>query len=99
MRDPNEALLRPSVGEVPILPEILFGKSHALISPGTASESIGMGRELALRSPAAKKRWEDADERLRPIIGFTLTQGCWDGSTPMPTSQWQDAIIVDSLAR
>lgn len=100
MRPPNEALLRTSAAEIPVLPEILFGKAHALVAQGTRVPRIGMGKNLVGSSAAADQVWKYADKALYTINGFNLSEVCWQGPEELlTTARWEDALIIDALAR
>jgi len=75
---------------------MLNPKTTAFVFPGQGSQFVGMGRELAQTSPAAKKIFEEADEHL----GFRLSALCWDGPEAElnDTVNTQPALYVCSVA-
>lgn len=68
----------------------------ALLFPGQGSQRVGMGRDLAITSPAAKAVYDEADEAL----GFALSKLCWDGPEDdlTLTKFTQPAILATSIA-
>jgi [acyl-carrier-protein] S-malonyltransferase len=68
----------------------------ALLFPGQGSQYVGMGRDLADASPAARHTFEEADDAL----GFALSRVMWEGpeSELTATSNAQPAILVHSIA-
>lgn len=68
----------------------------ALIFPGQGSQHIGMGKEIAETSPAARRVFDEADE----VVGFALSQVCFEGSEEEleDTVNTQPAILATSLA-
>ena len=75
---------------------MLNPKTTAFVFHGQGSQFVGMGRELAQTSPAAKKIFEEADEHL----GFRLSALCWDGPEAElnDTVNTQPALYVCSVA-
>lgn len=67
-----------------------------LLFPGQGSQFVGMGRDLAASSDAARRTFEEADE----VLGFALSQLCWEGPEEelTATSNAQPAILVHSIA-
>ncbi|HEU5209150.1 MAG TPA: ACP S-malonyltransferase [Longimicrobiales bacterium] len=67
-----------------------------LLFPGQGSQFVGMGRDLAASSDAARRTFEEADE----VLGFALSQLCWEGPEEelTATSNAQPAILVHSVA-
>lgn len=47
----------------------------ALLFPGQGSQSVGMGKELAAKYPAARRTFEEADDAL----GYKLSTVCFEG--------------------
>ncbi|MFQ5874232.1 MAG: ACP S-malonyltransferase [Dehalococcoidia bacterium] len=74
---------------------IVFDKT-AFIFPGQGSQSVGMGRDLYERSPAAQRIFDEADRTL----GFPLSGLCFDGPEEelILTFNAQPAIFTVSLA-
>jgi [acyl-carrier-protein] S-malonyltransferase len=71
-------------------------KTTALVFPGQGSQFVGMGRDLALASPAARRAFEEADAYL----GFRLSTVCWEGpeATLLDTVNTQPALLACSIA-
>jgi [acyl-carrier-protein] S-malonyltransferase len=67
-----------------------------LLFPGQGSQSVGMGRDLAERFPAAARVWEEADQAL----GFALSRLCWEGPDDELTAtvNAQPALLAHSAA-
>ncbi|MDB4951988.1 MAG: malonyl CoA-acyl carrier protein transacylase [Gemmatimonadetes bacterium] len=67
-----------------------------LLFPGQGSQSVGMGKDLAERFPAARRVWEEADEAL----GFALSRMCWEGPEDELTAtvNAQPALLAHSAA-
>jgi [acyl-carrier-protein] S-malonyltransferase len=67
-----------------------------LLFPGQGSQFVGMGRELADASTAARLTFEEADD----VLGFPLSRLCWDGPEPelTATSVAQPALLTHSIA-
>jgi [acyl-carrier-protein] S-malonyltransferase len=68
----------------------------ALIFPGQGSQSVGMGRDLAERYPAASETFVAADE----MLGVALSKIAWEGPEEElnDTLNTQPALFVHSLA-
>jgi [acyl-carrier-protein] S-malonyltransferase len=68
----------------------------ALLFPGQGSQRVGMGKELALRYPAARRVYEEADDAL----GFSISTLCWEGPEDelTLTKHTQPAILTTSIA-
>jgi [acyl-carrier-protein] S-malonyltransferase len=71
-------------------------QSIAFLFPGQGSQTIGMGKELAEKYPAARQTFEEADEAL----GYKLSQLCFDGPDEKLrlTEITQPAILTTSIA-
>ncbi len=68
----------------------------ALIFPGQGSQKVGMGRDWAESSDAARAVFEEADE----VLGFSLSRLCWQGPEDQLqlTANTQPAILTCSVA-
>jgi [acyl-carrier-protein] S-malonyltransferase len=68
----------------------------AFVFPGQGSQTVGMGRELAEASPAARQVFEQADE----ILGIPLRRIAWEGpeSELNDTLNTQPALLAHSVA-
>ncbi|MCO6510118.1 MAG: ACP S-malonyltransferase [Aridibacter famidurans] len=68
----------------------------AYIFPGQGSQAVGMGKDLADSSPAARAAFEEADEAL----GFALSEMCFSGTEEelALTANTQPAILTTSVA-
>jgi [acyl-carrier-protein] S-malonyltransferase len=68
----------------------------AFLFPGQGSQSVGMGKELAGRYPAAKQTFEEADAAL----GYALSTLCFEGPEDKlrMTEVTQPAILTVSVA-
>src|SRR3954447_23267648 len=66
----------------------------AWVFPGQGSQTVGMGKTLADADPAARARFEEADDAL----GFALSDIIWNGpdTTLQQTDTQQPAILVVS---
>jgi [acyl-carrier-protein] S-malonyltransferase len=67
-----------------------------LLFPGQGSQVVGMGRDLAVAFPAARRVFEEADETL----GYPLSRTMWEGPAEelTATSNAQPAILTHSIA-
>lgn len=67
-----------------------------LLFPGQGSQFVGMGRDLADASDAARRTFEEADDAL----DFALSRLCWQGPEDelTATKNAQPAILVHSIA-
>jgi len=70
--------------------------SLALLFSPQGSQSVGMGRELADRSPAAAAAFAEADATL----GWSVSEACWSGSADRldDTRQTQPCLLTTSVA-
>ncbi|CAN5298649.1 ACP S-malonyltransferase [soil metagenome] len=68
----------------------------ALLFPGQGSQRVGMGRDLAIEYPTAKRTYEEADD----VLGFALSRLCWEGPEDdlTLTKHTQPAILATSIA-
>ncbi len=68
----------------------------ALLFPGQGSQSVGMGKELAEKYPAARQTFEEADDAL----GYKLSTVCFEGPEDQLrlTEITQPAILTVSIA-
>lgn len=71
-------------------------RNIAFVFPGQGSQHVGMGRELAADSPAARAIFDQADETL----GFRLSELCFHGPADelRDTINAQPAILTMSIA-
>lgn len=71
-------------------------KTMAFLFPGQGSQSVGMGRELSARYPAARQTFEEADSAL----GYALSALCFEGPEDKlrMTEVTQPAILTASVA-
>ena len=70
--------------------------SLALLFSPQGSQVVGMGRELAERSAAARAAFEEADDTL----GWSVSGTCWDGPRRRldDTRQTQPCLLTTSVA-
>jgi [acyl-carrier-protein] S-malonyltransferase len=68
----------------------------ALLFPGQGSQRVGMGRDLAIEFPTARRTYEEADDAL----GFAISKLCWEGPEDdlTLTQNTQPAILTTSVA-
>jgi [acyl-carrier-protein] S-malonyltransferase len=68
----------------------------AFVFPGQGSQRVGMGRDLAEGSPAARAAFDEADQAL----GFGLSDLCFNGPEEdlQLTANTQPAILTASMA-
>lgn len=69
---------------------------RAYLFPGQGSQFVGMGRDLYDAFPAARQRFDDANE----ILGFDLARICFEGPEEelRKTHNTQPAIFLHSMA-
>ena len=74
----------------------LDSKTTAFVFPGQGSQTVGMGRELAIQYPIAKQTFEEADG----ILGFDLSKTMWEGPVDdlNDTINTQPALFIHSMA-
>ena len=70
--------------------------SIAFLFPGQGSQTVGMGKELAEKYPAARRTFEEADQ----VLGYKLSQVCFEGPEDKLrlTEITQPAILTVSVA-
>lgn len=70
--------------------------SVALLFSPQGSQVVGMGRELAAASPAARAVFEEADAAL----GWSVSEACWSGPAQRldDTRQTQPCLLTTSIA-
>jgi [acyl-carrier-protein] S-malonyltransferase len=72
----------------------------AWVFPGQGSQSVGMGREIATASAAARDVYARVDAALESTIGRALSQLCFEGPEAdlVLTKYTQPAIVATSIA-
>ncbi len=70
--------------------------SVAYIFPGQGSQYVGMGKDLCVQFPEAKKYFDEADA----VLGFSLSKICFEGPEDelKQTKNTQPAIFLHSVA-
>ena len=70
--------------------------SLALVFSPQGSQAVGMGRELASGSPAARAVFEAADA----VLGWSVSSTCWEGPEERlsDTRQTQPCLLTTSIA-
>ncbi|CAN5329189.1 ACP S-malonyltransferase [soil metagenome] len=70
--------------------------SFALLFSPQGSQAVGMGRELAERSAAARATFDEADL----VLGWSVSETCWDGPPDRldDTRQTQACLLTTSIA-
>lgn len=70
--------------------------SLALLFSPQGSQAVGMGRDLALSSPAARSAFDEADATL----GWSVSDTCWQGPPERlnDTRQTQACLLTSSVA-
>ncbi len=69
---------------------------RAFLFPGQGSQKVGMGRELADASPAAREIFEEVDEALKQKLSRLMFEGPEDELTL--TENAQPAIMANAIA-
>ncbi len=71
-------------------------QTNAFVFPGQASQTVGMGADLAQAYPEARAVFDEADA----ILGFALSTLCWEGPDAdlTQTINTQPALYVTSMA-
>jgi [acyl-carrier-protein] S-malonyltransferase len=71
-------------------------QTYAFVFPGQGSQSVGMGRALAERSPAAGAVFEEADS----VLGQPISRLAWEGPADEldRTENAQPALLATSIA-
>ncbi len=70
--------------------------SFALLFSPQGSQAVGMGRDLAERSAAARATFDEADL----VLGWSVSETCWDGPPDRldDTRQTQACLLTTSIA-
>jgi [acyl-carrier-protein] S-malonyltransferase len=70
--------------------------SLALLFSPQGSQAVGMGRDLAVASPAARAAFDEADATL----GWSISDACWNGPEAFldDTRQTQPCLLTASIA-
>src|SRR5688572_24742128 len=70
--------------------------SFALLFTPQGSQAVGMGRQLAEASPAARAVYEEADA----VLGWSVSATCWNGPAERlnDTRQTQPCLVATSIA-
>ena len=70
--------------------------SLALLFSPQGSQVVGMGRDLAERSAAARRTFEEADD----VLGWSVSETCWHGPADRlnDTRQTQPCLLATSVA-
>ena len=76
--------------------QYMSAQTVAFLFPGQGSQSVGMGRDLAEKFPAAKAVFDEADE----VLGYSLSTLCFNGPEDQLklTEYTQPAILTVSVA-
>lgn len=79
-----------------LIGETDIGQPTLFMFPGQGEQHVGMAKELAEASPAAKAVMEEADD----ILGFSLSQLCFEGPEESlnDTLNSQPAVLAASIA-
>jgi [acyl-carrier-protein] S-malonyltransferase len=71
-------------------------QNTAFIFPGQGSQTVGMGKDLAIQYPVAKQTFEEADSILGFAFSKLMTEGAADGLND--TINTQPALFIHSVA-